>query len=145
MRKLLVTLICGAMLLMSSLALAAVDSGKIALGSIYPGMSANDLISACGQPTYRDGDDWTYPTFQVDIEYGVVEKVSTRSDSLVTPNGVRVGQSATALNSTYGPADVIDHDDGGVEYEYYSSDNSKKIEFQVYNGVITKITCKFRD
>ena len=66
-------------------------------------------------------------------------------DSITTPDGVRVGQSADILNSTFGMADKVDHDDGGVEYEYYSTDGTKKIEFKVFNGVIAKISCKVRD
>ena len=146
MRKFLAALICGALLLSSSLTLAAVDGSKIALGSIYPGMSVNALIDACGQPNYRDGDDWIYQDAKVEVEHGIVEKVETYSGNLATPAGVRVGQAADALNSTYyGSADKLDYDDGATEYEYYSGDYSKKIEFKVANGVIVKITCKFRD
>lgn len=145
MRKFFAAILCGALLLSSSLSLAAVDAGKIALGPVYPGMSTNDLLNACGQPNYRDGDDWIYSSFKVDIEHGIVEKVETYSGGLATPAGVSVGQAAEALNSTYGSADSIDYDDGGIEYEYFSNDGSKKIEFKVFNGVISKITCKFRD
>lgn len=145
MKKVFAALICGVMLLGSSLCLAAVDGGKIALGSIYPGMSEQDLLNAFGQPTYRDGDDWTYQTFKVEVEHGIVEKVSTRSESITTPDGVRVGLAATALNSTFGSADKVDREYDGDEYEYYSTDGTKKIEFKVVNGIITNITCKLRD
>ncbi|MBR0102695.1 MAG: hypothetical protein IJQ01_04270 [Selenomonadaceae bacterium] len=145
MRKTIAALVCGAMLLSASLCLAAVDGSKIALGSIYPGMSEQDLLNAFGQPNYRDGDDWTYQTFQVEVERGRVEQVSTRSESIMTPDGVRVGQAATALNSTFGSADKVDRDHDGDEYEYYSTDGTKKIEFKVVGGVIAKITCKLRD
>lgn len=143
--KNLAAIICGVMILSSSLCFAAVDGGKIALGGIVPGMSESDLIATFGQPTYRDGDDWSYKTFNVEVEHGIVEKVSTRMDSITTPDGVRVGQSADILNSTFGTADKVDHDDGGIEYEYYSTDGTKKIEFKVVNGVIAKISCKVRD
>ena len=143
MRNFLAVVLCGAMLLSSSLCFATVDDSKIALGSIYPGMIANDLVNAVGQPNYRDGDDWMYQNFKVEVERGVVEKVSTYSDALMTGGGVRVGLSAQALNSTYGSADKIDHDSDGVEYEYYS--NTRKIEFKVVNDIITKITCELRD
>ncbi|MBQ3433600.1 MAG: hypothetical protein IJG24_00985 [Selenomonadaceae bacterium] len=145
MRKTIAALVCGMMLLSASLCLAAVDGSKIALGSIYPGMSEQDLLNAFGQPNYRDGDDWTYQTFQVEVERGRVEQVSTRSESIMTPDGVRVGQAATALNSTFGSADKVDRDHDGDEYEYYSTDGTKKIEFKVVGGVIAKITCKLRD
>ena len=138
-------LICGAMILSSSLCFASVDGGQIALGRIFPGMSETELLNAFGQPVYRDDDDWTYQTFRVEVEYGIVEKVSTRSDTITTPNGVRVGQSAEALNSTFGRADKVDYDSDGTEYEYYSTDRMKKIEFKVVNGIIAKITCKIND
>ena len=143
--KFLATLICGAILLSSTLCMAAVDSSKIALGKIFPGMSEAELVNAYGQPSYRDGEDWIYGDFKVEVEYGVVEKVSTTSGNLATPNGVRVGQAATALNSTFGTADKIDRDYDDTEYEYYSNNSSKKIEFKVVNGIIVKITCKIRD
>jgi len=145
MKKIFIALVCGVVLLGSSLCLAAVDGGKIALGSIYPGMSEQDLLNAFGQPTHRDGDDWTYPNFKVEVEHGRVEKVSTRSESITTPDSVRVGLPATALNSTFGSADKVDQEYDGVEYEYYSNDGTKKIEFKVVNGIIAKITCKLKD
>ena len=143
--KKIFAIICGAMILSSSLCLAAVDGDKISLGGIMPGMSEQDLINAFGQPTYRDGDDWSYKTFNVEVERGIVEKVSTRFDSIITPDGVRVGQAAEVLNDTFGKADKVDQDSDGVEYEYYSTDGTKKIEFKVVNGIIAKITCKVRD
>ena len=143
--KKIFALICGVMILSSSLCFAAVDGDKISLGGIVPGMSEQDLINAFGQPTYRDGDDWSYKTFNVEVERGIVEKVSTRFDSIITPDGVRVGQAAEVLNDTFGKADKVDQDSDGVEYEYYSTDGTKKIEFKVVNGIIAKITCEVRD
>ncbi len=143
--KNLAAVICGAVLLSSSVCFAAVDGGQIALGKIFPGMNATDLVDAFGQPTYRDGDNWTYQNFKVEVENGIVEKVSTNSEMITTPNGVRVGQTAEILNSTFGAADKVDRDYNDIEYEYYSTDRTKKIEFKVVNGVITKITCKIND
>lgn len=143
--KVLIALICGAMILTSSLCFAAVDGGKIALGGISPGMSANDLTNAFGQPTYKNGDDWQYQNFKVEVERGVVKEVSTTSQAIATPDGVRVGLAADALNSTFGAADKIDRDYNDTEYKYYSTDRSKKIEFKVANGVIVKITCELND
>ena len=143
--KFLTALICGALLLSSSLATAAVDGGKIALGKLSPGMSETDLINACGQPVYKDGDDWTYQSFKVEVERGIVKEVSTTSQAIATPNGVRVGQGAAALNTTFGRADSVDSDYNDTEYTYHSTDGIKKIEFKVVNGVIAKITCELRD
>lgn len=144
--KFLAALLCGALMLTSSLCLAStLEAGKVIVGGIFPGMSATDLIDAFGQPQHKDGDDWTYPTFEVEIENGVVEKVSTRSDTMATPEGVRVGLAAEALNTSYGKADKVDRERDGDEYEYFSTDGTKKIEFKVVNGIIAKITCSLRD
>ena len=145
MRLKFLVAIIGAFLFSTSICLAAVDGSKIALDKIFPGMSESELINTFGQPSYRDGDEWIYQNFKVEIEHGIVEEVSTTSTALATPNGVRVGQAATVLNSTFGPADKVDRDYNDVEYEYYSNDGSKKIEFKVVNGIITKIKCKVRD
>lgn len=141
----LAALVCGVMLLSSSMCFAAVDGSKIAIGSIYPGMSEQDFLNAFGQPTYRDGDDWIYPNFKVEVEHDRVEEVSTCSELIITPDGVRVGLPDTILNSTFGRADKVEHEYDGVEYEYYSDDGTKKIEFKVVNGIISKISCKIRD
>ena len=143
--KNLAALIFGAMLLSSSLCFAAIDDEFIALGKIAPGMSESALIDAFGQPVYKDDDDWTYQTFKVEVECGIVKKVSTVIETITTPNGVRVGQKAEVLNSTFGKADKVDRDYDNTEYEYYSTDRTKKIEFKVVNGVIAKITCKIND
>ena len=145
MKNFLAAILCGALLLTSACALASVDGSKIALGSVYPGMSVEELIRVCGQPSYRDGDDWIYANFKVDTEHGHVEEVSTTSGAVSTPDGIHVGQPDSVLNGSFGSADKVDHEDYGVEYEYYSNDRSKKIEFKVANGNIVKITCKLRD
>lgn len=141
------SLVCGAAFLVSSVGFAAVSPDKIALGRVVPGMSVNELIAACGQPNAKIGDDWYYDKFTVEVDDdrpNVVEQVSTRDSSLVTPLGVAVGQSASVLNSTFGAADDIESDGGVTEYEYYSTDRKKKIEFKVVDGVIRKISCKLR-
>ena len=139
----------GTIFLMSSVSFAAVPADKIALGKVVPGMSVNDLIAACGQPNYKHGDDWDYGNFKVEIDdkvFGnIVEKVSTHTGGLSTPAGVSVGQSANVLNSTYGSADKVDSEHDGAEYEYFSTDRTKKIEFKVVNNVIVKISCKVID
>ena len=145
--KFLAALVCGVLMLTSSLCMAAVDGGKISIGSIYPGMSVQELIKTCGQPLSKDrnGDDWQYQNFEIEVEGNVVEEISTRSSTIATPDGVRVGQAAEVLNSTFGTADKFKTDSDGVEYKYFSTDGMKEIEFKVVNGVIAKITCSLRD
>ncbi len=136
--------ICSAMILSSSLCLATVDNGKIVLGGITPGMTEAELIDAFGQPLHKSGDDWTYKNFKVEVERGIVEKVSTRSEFLAA-DGVRVGLKAEVLNDTFGRADEFDRDYDGEEYEYDSIDRTKTIKFKVVNGIIVKITCELKD
>ena len=139
--------VCGVLMLTSSLCLASstLEAGKVIVGGIFPGMSVGELTDTFGQPQLKNGDNWTYLTFEVEIENGVVEKVSTRSDTMVTPEGVRVGLAAEVLNHSYGTADKVDRERDGDEYEYFSMDGTKKIEFKVVNGIIAKITCSLRD
>ena len=137
----------GATFLFSSVSFAAISPDKIALGKIFPGMSVNDLISMCGQPNSKHGDDWIYSDFQVEVDEdrpNVVEKVVTRTGKISTPDGIAVGQNADVLNKL-GSADKVDSEHDGTEYEYFSTDRTKKIEFKVVNGVIAKISCKVHD
>ena len=147
MKKFL-ALLCGASCLLSSVTFAAIAPNKIALGNIAPGMSVKDLLAMCGEPNHKHGDDWVYNNFTVEIDdntYDVVEKVVTKNIGLATPDGVTVGQSADILNSTFGKADDVDVEKHGVEYEYFSTDRTKKIKFNVVDNVITKISCKLID
>ena len=140
-------IICGVVLMASSLCFATADSSKFALGGLVPGMTVQEWIKTCGQPLSKDrnGDDWQYQNFEIEVEGNFVEEISTRSGSMATPDGVHVGQPAEVLNSTFGTADKFKTDIDSVEYKYYSTDDTKKIEFKVVNGVITKITCSLKD
>ena len=138
------TLLLGGMFLLSSVTFAAIEPNKIALGKLTPGMSVQDLISTCGQPNYKHGDDWNYGTFKVEVENNIVEKIVAHTAGISTPDGISVGQNATALNAL-GQADKVDVEHYGTEYEYFSTDRTKKIEFKVVNNVIAKISCKIID
>ena len=138
-------ILCGAVMAASAVCSATVAPDAIGIGKLVPGMTTADLISICGQPTYRDGDDWTYRNFEVEIEKGKVHEIKTASNALATPNGVTVGQDARILTDAYGSADRIDVEGNEEEYEFYSHDYSKKIEFKVRNGFITKIICEIKD
>lgn len=145
MRNILTALLCGAMILSSTICFAMVDANKMVIGGMIPGIRSEDLISTFGQPTIKDGDEWTYKNFKVEVERGVVTEVSTCSVTITTYDGVRVGLAATELNSTFGKADKVDQERDRVEYEYYSTDRTKKIKFKVVNGIISRITCKLVD
>lgn len=141
-------MICGAVLATSAVCSATVSPDLIAIDKIVPGMNVSDLISIYGQPVSRHGDELRFQNFTVEVDDdrpNIVEEVEVRSGTLATPAGVRLGQSAEVLNRTYGIADKVDEDFGETEYEYYSHDSLRKIEFEVKNGVITKIKCRIQD
>lgn len=141
-------LLCGAALAVSSVCFATVSPDKIGIGRAVPGMTVEQLIAIYGQPVSRHGDDLIFRDFKVEIDDdrpSIVDSIETRSGALATPAGVKVGQGAEVLNGAYGTADKIDDDWHKTEYEYFSSDYSKKIEFTVVGGVITEIKCKVHD
>lgn len=141
-------ILCGAMLATSAVCSATVSPDLIAVDRVVPGMTVSELISIYGQPVSRHGDELRFQNFTIEVDdhnKNIVEEIEVRSGTLATPAGVRLGQSAEVLNRAYGIADKVDEDFGETDYEYYSHDYSKKIEFEVKNGVITKIKCKIQD
>ncbi|MCR5833421.1 MAG: hypothetical protein K6G55_02035 [Selenomonadaceae bacterium] len=142
----LLTAILGIFILSGlSICSATVVDEKISLGGIAPGISEEVLTSIMGKPISRDDDDLIYKNFTVEIKGGIVEEISTRSDTITTPDGIRVGLDSQVLNSTFGKADKLDYDYDGVEYKYFNGNRTKKIEFKTVNGIITKISCKLVD
>lgn len=141
-------IICGAVLATSAVCSATISPDLIAIDRAVPGMTVSELISIYGQPVSRHGDELRFNGFTAEIDghrSNIIEEIKVHNGTLATPAGVRLGQSAEVLNRAYGIADKVDVEHDETEYEYYSHDYSKKIEFEVKNGVITKITCKFQD
>ena len=146
--KKLAAVLCGAILATSALCSATVAPNTIGIDKAVPGMTVAELISIYGQPLSRHGDELRFQNFKIEIDDrnpNIVEEIEVTGGTLATPTGVRIGQSAEVLNRAYGVADKVDEDWNEAEYEYYSHDYSKTIEFEVKNGVITKIKCKIQD
>ena len=146
--KKIAAMICGAVLATSAVCSATVSPDLIAVGKAVPGMTVSELVSIYGQPISRHGDELRFQGFTVEVDdrnKNIVEEIEVYGGTLATPAGVRIGQDLTVLNQSYGTADKVDEDWDEAEYEYYSHDYSKKIEFKVKNGVITKIKCKYQD
>lgn len=137
----------GMLVVFSSLCFAALPSNAIGLGGVAPGDSVEVAEYKFGVPNVR-GDKFYFANGVVveidEHEQNIIEEISTRAGNVATPAGVSVGMSETVLNEHYGAADKIEHDDGGVEYKYYSLDGKKKMTFKVFNGVIQKIECDRR-
>lgn len=143
--KKIAAILCGAVIATSAVCSATIPNNTIGIGKVVPGMTTSSLTSIYGQPLSRHGDDWKFRNFEVEVEHGVVQEITTRSNALATPNGVTVGQDARILTDAYGAADRVDVEGNEEEYEYYSHDYSRKIEFKVRDGFITKIVCELRD
>ena len=142
-------LLCGAVLAISATASATVPDSEIGLGSAQPGMSTDKLIEVYGQPLQKHGDNWIYEHFTVEIDDdspNVVEKVVTYSNQIGTPSDVKVGQDTSVLISAFGNPDEVDEDkeDNEVEYKYFNSNRTMKMEFKIVNNAITKIICKLK-
>jgi hypothetical protein len=146
--KKIAALISGAVLATSAICSATVSPDTIAVGKIVPGMAVSDVIAMYGQPVSRKGDELRFQGFTIEVDDkrpNIVEEIEVFSGTLATPTGVKIGQGLEVLNKAYGTADKVDDDFNESEYEYYSHDYSKKIEFEIRNGVITKIKCKIQD
>jgi len=143
--KKIAAILCGALFATSAVCSATVPNNAIGIGKVTPGMTSSKLTSIYGQPSYRDGDEWSFKDFEVEIERGKVQEIQTRSNALATPAGVKVGQDARILTRAYGNADRMEVEGNEEEYEFYSHDYSMKMEFKVRNGVITKIICELQD
>lgn len=143
--KKIVAILCGAILATSAVCSATIAPSAIGIGKVVPGMTTSNLTSIYGQPKFKKGDEWIFRNFKVEIEKDKVQEIETTSDALATPAGITVGQDARILTGAYGSADRIDVEGNEEEYEFYSHDYSKKIEFKVINGFITKIICESQD
>ncbi len=145
--KKIAALLCGAVMAFSSVCSATVSADKIAIDQVEPGMKISKVVSIYGEPTRKKGDEWTFRHFKIELDdenSKIIEEVKTRSSAFATPEGVRVGQKAAVLNRAYGVADRRDIEDDEEQYEYYSHDYSRKIEFKVVNGVIVEISCEYQ-
>ena len=142
-------LLCGIMAFGSSVSFAAVAGDQIAIGRVTPGMSTADLISIYGDPSEKHGDEWYYPNFHVEMDRKdaptKVEEVSSMDASMATPSGIQIGRDFMDLNFAYGKADHVIKRGDVEEYEYFSTDYTKKLKFTVVNSVITKIKCELVD
>ena len=133
----------------ASVCSAYVDDGQIALGEITPGSSFAALKEKYPDMRQIDEDSYVLANgFVVEKDTrnpDVIEEVKVYANNgIVTPAGLGVGSSAFALNDAYGKADKVDKDRYDTEYIYYNATRTKKLEFKVIDGVITKITCELR-
>ena len=66
--KKIATLICGAVMALSSVCSATVPADIIALDQVQPGMKVSQVLSIYGQPTRKKGEDWTFRHFKIEVD-----------------------------------------------------------------------------
>lgn len=124
------------------------DSRDVTLAGALPGIALDKLIEAFGAPVTRNGDELTFSNgMQIDIDdvKNIVEKIVIRTPDIMTPEGVGVGMDEGILNTAYGPADKVDVESDGVDYEYFNKDKTRSITFKSQGGIITEIESEIHD
>lgn len=119
---------------------------EISLAGISPGMTFEEIKSVLGEPTSsHDHDEFIFSNgviVEFDDHRNVAKEIKSRQNGIAAAGGVAIGMSEQNLLDAYGNAEHKDFDDGGIEYKYFSSDRTKKIEFKVVNGTISEIKCE---
>lgn len=148
MKKNLLTMaIAGALMFGAFFCTAAVSPDVINIGGIGPGSTIESAKAKFGQAN-QAGDD-LYFSNGVHIEFEkynptIVDEIEIRTPGVSTSKGIAIGSPEAKITKAYGQPDKIDRDDGEIEYTYYSTDYSKKMEFEVVNGAVVKIKCQYR-
>ena len=145
MKKKISALVCGALMAFGSIAMASISGDRIMLGDIKPGDPISTVKNIYGEPLRIVGEKWLYKGFYIEVDDdrpNYVEEIATEDSGFATQDGIIVGMSENFLNDSYGKADKIERDDGKVEYTYYSRDSREKMQFDVRNGIIIKISCE---
>gem|GEM_PF-1275843 len=121
---------------------------EISLAGISPGMTFEEVKNILGEPSFGHDEEFVFAN-SVEVEFddhrNVAKEIKSRQNGVTATGGVTVGMNEQNLLDALGTAARVDHDKGGVEYKYFNSDRTKKIEFRVYNGVVTEIKCELDD
>ena len=147
--KKVAALLAGVMALGTSVSFAAIPGDQVAIGRVTPGMSTGDLVGIYGDPDGKDGDEWYYKNFHVEMDRKEaptrVDEVSSMDSSMATPAGVGIGRDVMDLNFAYGKADRVIVRGNVQEYVYFSTDYTKKLKFTVVGSTVTRIKCELVD
>ena len=144
-------LLCGAILALSAADCSAViATDKIAIGGVKPGITAEELIRIAGQPDRKshDKDEWYYDgAFEIEFNdhTGLIDEIKTVYNTVATPDGIFVGYNESELSKIYGAADKVKRKSNYTVYTYFSADYTRKLKFDVANGIIKKISCELDD
>ena len=146
MKKMLLSVITGSMILAGSTCSATVPADQLVLGGIQYGASISAVESAYGAPRKSEREMKPYGD-KVEYEYGnslefeflngkvVKIKADDYSDAK-TKAGIGLGMDSAALKNAYGAPDVIHEED----HIYYAAGmQGIGLKFEVKYGKITDI------
>lgn len=122
---------------------------KFSLGGVYPGMTLEEVKNILGEPTSRhDDEEFIFDNglvIEIDKHNNLVEEIQTHQAGVATGAGVEVGMTEQNLIDAYGAADYVENHGGKVEHKYHSADRLFKMEFEIYNGIISEIKIQLDD
>ena len=146
MKKMLLSVVTGSMILAGSTCSATVPADQLVLGGIQYGASISAVESAYGAPRKSEREMKPYGD-KVEYEYGnslefeflngkvVKIKADDYSDAK-TKAGIGLGMDAAALKNAYGAPDTIHEED----HIYYAAGmQGIGLKFEVKYGKITEI------
>ena len=148
MKKVLLSVITGSMILAGSTCSATVPADQLVLGGIQYGASISAVESAYGAPRkseremkpYGDKVEYKYGnTLEFEFLNGKVVKIKADDYSdAKTKAGIGLGMDAAALKNAYGAPDAIHEED----HIYYAAGmQGIGLKFEVKYGKITDIKC----
>ena len=133
MKKVLLSVITGSMILAGSTCSATVPADQLVLGGIQYGASISAVESAYGTPRKSEREMKSYGE-KVEYKYGNSEDFSDAK----TKAGIGLGMDAAALKNAYGAPDAIHEED----HIYYAAGmQGIGLKFEVKYGKITDIKC----
>ena len=142
MKKMLLSVITGSMVLVGSTCSATIPADQLVLGGIQYGASISAVESAYGAPrkSEREMKEYKYGnTLEFEFLNGKVVRIKADDYSdAKTKAGIGLGMDAAALKNAYGAPDVIHEED----HIYYAAGmQGIGLKFEVKYGKITDIKC----
>ena len=148
MKKVMLSVLTGAMVLAGSTCFATVPVDQLVLGGIQYGASISAVESAYGAPRKSEREMKPYGD-KVEYEYGnslefeflngkVVKIKADDFSDAKTKAGIGLGMDAAALKNAYGAPDVIHEED---HIYYAAGQQGIGLKFEVKYGKVTEIRC----
>lgn len=148
MKKMLLSVVAGSLILAASTCFATVPSDQLVLGGVQYGASISEVETAYGQPRKSEREMKSYGE-KVEYKYGNTLEFEFVNGKLVkikaddfsdarTKAGIGLGADVAALKNAYGAPDAVHEED----YIYYAAGQQGiGLKFEVKYGKVTEIKC----